>query len=232
MTTAFFYVRSLEIIRTGSYNNHPMPTIEVENLTKIYRVTKKKPGISGAIQAMFKREYSLVNAVQDVSFKIEEGELVGFLGPNGAGKTTTLKMLSGILFPTTGTATVLGFTPWERKNDYRKQFALVMGQKNQLWWDLPAHAAAFAEQPLGRDGDVEVWGGAMRMQRREQPGAARAEDQDVGRDALIGALMAAALCSLPLKGGGSGRGSRAANQSRRKVWDGRRMSGPPPQPSP
>jgi ABC-2 type transport system ATP-binding protein len=125
-----------------------MPTIEVENLTKIYRVTKKKPGISGAIQAMFKREYSLVNAVQDVSFKIEEGELVGFLGPNGAGKTTTLKMLSGILFPTTGTAKVLGFTPWERKNDYRKQFALVMGQKNQLWWDLPAQESLYLNKEI------------------------------------------------------------------------------------
>ena len=125
-----------------------MSTIEVENLTKVYRVNKKKPGIGGAIEAMFKREYTEVRAVNDVSFKIEEGELVGFLGPNGAGKTTTLKMLSGILYPTSGTAKVLGFTPWERKNEYRRQFALVMGQKNQLWWDLPAQESLYLNKEI------------------------------------------------------------------------------------
>jgi ABC-2 type transport system ATP-binding protein len=125
-----------------------MPTIEVENLTKVYRVNKKKPGIGGAIEAMFKRQYTEVRAVNDVSFKIEEGELVGFLGPNGAGKTTTLKMLSGILYPTSGTAKVLGFTPWERKNEYRRQFALVMGQKNQLWWDLPAQESLYLNKEI------------------------------------------------------------------------------------
>jgi ABC-2 type transport system ATP-binding protein len=125
-----------------------MSTIEVENLTKVYRVNKKKPGIGGDIEAMFKREYTEVRAVNDVSFKIEEGELVGFLGPNGAGKTTTLKMLSGILYPTSGTAKVLEFTPWERKNEYRRQFALVMGQKNQLWWDLPAQESLYLNKEI------------------------------------------------------------------------------------
>src|ERR1700677_2232925 len=125
-----------------------MSMIEVENLTKVYRVNKKKPGIGGAIEAMFKRENTEVRAVNDVSFKIEEGELVGFLGPNGAGKTTTLKMLSGILYPTSGTARVLGFTPWERKNEYRRQFALVMGQKNQLWWDLPAQESLYLNKEI------------------------------------------------------------------------------------
>jgi len=115
-----------------------MPVLEASHLTKIYKTSKKKPGLTGAIQGLFSRETTEVRAVDDVSFSIEEGELVGFLGPNGAGKTTTLKMLSGILFPTSGTAQVLGFTPWERKNEYRRQFSLVMGQKNQLWWDLPA----------------------------------------------------------------------------------------------
>jgi len=115
-----------------------MPVIEASHLTKIYKTAKKKPGLSGAIKGLFSREVTEVRAVDDVSFSIEEGELVGFLGPNGAGKTTTLKMLSGILYPTSGTAQVLGFTPWERKNEYRRQFSLVMGQKNQLWWDLPA----------------------------------------------------------------------------------------------
>ncbi len=92
----------------------------------------------GALRALFHRRYEDVTAVRDVSFRIAEGEFVGFLGPNGAGKTTTLKMLSGLLYPTAGDARVLGYTPWERADGYRRQFALLLGQKNQLWWDLPA----------------------------------------------------------------------------------------------
>jgi ABC-2 type transport system ATP-binding protein len=115
-----------------------MPAIEVANLTKVYRTFKKEPGLGGAIKGLFHRQYKQTIAVNDVSFRIEPGELVGFLGPNGAGKTTTLKMLAGLLYPTSGTAKVLGHTPWERHNDYRRQFALLLGQKNQLWWDLPA----------------------------------------------------------------------------------------------
>ncbi len=115
-----------------------MPAIEVKGLTKAFRTYKKQPGFSGAIKGLFRRQYEQTFAVNDVSFKIEPGELVGFLGPNGAGKTTTLKMLAGLLYPTGGTAQVLGHTPWERHDDYRRQFALVLGQKNQLWWDLPA----------------------------------------------------------------------------------------------
>ena len=90
------------------------------------------------MRGLFRREYEQVVAANDVSFTVNEGELVGFLGPNGAGKTTTLKMLAGLLYPTSGTAKVLGYTPWERKDGYRRQFALLLGQKNQLWWDLPA----------------------------------------------------------------------------------------------
>jgi ABC-2 type transport system ATP-binding protein len=115
-----------------------MPVIEVSNLTKAFRTYKKQPGFSGAVRGLFHRQYEQTLAVNDVSFKIEPGELVGFLGPNGAGKTTTLKMLAGLLYPTSGTARVLGYTPWERADGYRRQFALVLGQKNQLWWDLPA----------------------------------------------------------------------------------------------
>ncbi len=126
----------------------PMPIIEVENLSKIYRTQKRLPGLGGAFKGLFNREYTEVRAVDGVSFNIEEGELVGFLGPNGAGKTTTLKMLSGILFPTSGTAKVMGFTPWERKNEYRRQFALVMGQKNQLWWDLPAQESLYLNKEI------------------------------------------------------------------------------------
>jgi ABC-2 type transport system ATP-binding protein len=115
-----------------------MPAIEVSHLTKAFRTYKKQPGFGGAITGLFKRTYEQTLAVQDVSFSIEPGELVGFLGPNGAGKTTTLKMLSGLLYPTSGTARVLGYIPWERQDGYRRQFALLLGQKNQLWWDLPA----------------------------------------------------------------------------------------------
>jgi ABC-2 type transport system ATP-binding protein len=115
-----------------------MSVIEVSGLTKTFRTYKKEPGLRGAVRGLFRRRYETFTAVQDVSFRIEEGELVGFLGPNGAGKTTTLKMLSGLLYPAGGAATVLGFTPWERADGYRRQFALLLGQKNQLWWDLPA----------------------------------------------------------------------------------------------
>src|SRR5438477_2154396 len=115
-----------------------MPIIEADGLSKTYRVYQKKEGFFGAVRGLFHREYKEVRAVDNVSFAIEPGEIVGFLGPNGAGKTTTLKMLSGLIYPTAGTAQVLGFTPWERADAFRRQFALVMGQKNQLWWDLPA----------------------------------------------------------------------------------------------
>jgi len=115
-----------------------MPVIEVQKLTKTYRTYQKQPGFLGALKGLVHREYEEVHAARDVSFQVEEGELVGFLGPNGAGKTTTLKMLAGLLYPSSGTASVLGYTPWERHDGYRRQFALLLGQKNQLWWDLPA----------------------------------------------------------------------------------------------
>jgi ABC-2 type transport system ATP-binding protein len=115
-----------------------MPAIEVTGLTKTFRTYKKQPGFSGALKGLFRRKYEQTVAVKDVSFSIQPGELVGFLGPNGAGKTTTLKMLAGLLYPTSGSARVLGYVPWERDDGYRRQFALLLGQKNQLWWDLPA----------------------------------------------------------------------------------------------
>jgi ABC-2 type transport system ATP-binding protein len=115
-----------------------MSVIEVNGLSKAFRTYKKQPGFMGAVKGLFHRQYEQTVAVDNVSFRIEPGELVGFLGPNGAGKTTTLKMLAGLLFPTGGNANVLGYTPWERADGYRRQFALVLGQKNQLWWDLPA----------------------------------------------------------------------------------------------
>src|SRR6476660_5216742 len=115
-----------------------MPAIEVSGLTKAFRTYKKQPGFRGAVKGLLRRQYEQTFAVKDVSFKVEPGELVGFLGPNGAGKTTTLKMLAGLLYPTGGSAKVLGYVPWDRADGYRRQFALLLGQKNQLWWDLPA----------------------------------------------------------------------------------------------
>jgi ABC-2 type transport system ATP-binding protein len=115
-----------------------MPAIDVIGLSKTFRTYKKQPGFRGAVRGLFRRQYEQTFAVKDVSFQIEPGELVGFLGPNGAGKTTTLKMLAGLLYPTSGSARVLGYVPWERDDGYRRQFALLLGQKNQLWWDLPA----------------------------------------------------------------------------------------------
>jgi ABC-2 type transport system ATP-binding protein len=120
-----------------------MPIIEARGLSKTYRVFQKKEGFFGAVRGLFRREYKEVKAVDGVDFTIEPGEMVAFLGPNGAGKTTTLKMLSGLIYPTSGTARVLDFVPWDRLDAFRRQFALVMGQKNQLWWDLPA-ADSFA----------------------------------------------------------------------------------------
>ncbi len=112
--------------------------IEVDGLSRTFRSYRKEPGLKGAVRGLFSRKYETVTAVSGVRFTVEEGEFVGFLGPNGAGKTTTLKMLSGLLHPTSGTARVLGYLPWRREDGYRRQFALLLGQKNQLWWDLPA----------------------------------------------------------------------------------------------
>lgn len=115
-----------------------MQTIQVSHLSKHFRIYKKAPGLVGSFRSFFKRDYELSKAVDDISFTIEQGELVGFIGPNGAGKTTTLKCLSGLIYPSGGTVNVLGYTPFEREHSFLKQIALVMGQKNQLWWDLPA----------------------------------------------------------------------------------------------
>ncbi|MCL4359877.1 ATP-binding cassette domain-containing protein [Patescibacteria group bacterium] len=112
--------------------------ISLAHLKKYYQVHRKEPGFLGSVRSLVARQYETVQAVNDISFTIGEGELVGFIGPNGAGKTTTLKCLSGLLYPTSGAVRVLGYTPYERKNAYLRQIALVMGQKNQLWWDLPA----------------------------------------------------------------------------------------------
>ncbi|NDF17270.1 MAG: ATP-binding cassette domain-containing protein, partial [Verrucomicrobia bacterium] len=114
------------------------PVIQARGLRRIYRIQEKEPGFLGALRGLFSRRHREVAAVDGIDLEIGAGELVGFLGPNGAGKTTTLKMLSGLLHPSSGSARVLGFTPWERETDFRRQISLLLGQKNQLAWDLPA----------------------------------------------------------------------------------------------
>ncbi|MEM6255366.1 MAG: ATP-binding cassette domain-containing protein [Cyanobacteria bacterium P01_D01_bin.156] len=114
-----------------------MPAIEVKHLTKVYPVAIKQPGLAGTLRHFFQREYRQVKAVSDVSFSIQPGEVVGFLGPNGAGKTTTLKMLTGLIYPSSGQITVAGRTPFQRQRSFLEQITLVMGQKQQLIWDLP-----------------------------------------------------------------------------------------------
>lgn len=115
-----------------------MQTVSVSHLSKYFKVFKKSPGLAATFRSIFSRPTEIVRAVNDISFNIEQGELVGFIGPNGAGKTTTLKCLSGLLYPSTGVVRILGFDPFSRKSAYLKEISLVMGQKNQLWWDLPA----------------------------------------------------------------------------------------------
>ena len=112
--------------------------IIVESLVKNFEVTEKRPGLRGSLQSLYNPKKIIVKALRGINFHIKQGELVGFIGPNGAGKTTTLKILSGLLYPTSGFVQVLSYDPWDRKADYLKQISLVMGQKNQLWWDLPA----------------------------------------------------------------------------------------------
>lgn len=115
-----------------------MSIISVNDLTRQFKIYKKQPGIIGSMSSLFNRQYYDTTAVDHISFSIEEGELIGFIGPNGAGKTTTLKMLSGLLYPTSGHVNVLGHVPFKREPAFLKKIALVMGQKNQLWWDVPA----------------------------------------------------------------------------------------------
>ena len=131
------------------------PAIVTRGLRKVYRVFRKEPGLTGAIRGLFHRRYHEAVAVDGVNLEIGHGELVGFLGPNGAGKTTTLKMLSGLLHPSGGTARVLGHVPWERDVVFRRQISLLLGQKNQLLWDLPARESFQLNRAIyGIDRDV------------------------------------------------------------------------------
>ena len=127
-----------------------MAIIEIDSLAKSYRVYQKQEGLLASVTGLFRRAYREVVAVDGIDLRVESGEFVAFLGPNGAGKTTTLKLLSGVINPTAGTARVMGHVPWRRENAYRRRFALVMGQKNQLWWDLPAQESFRLHQQIYR----------------------------------------------------------------------------------
>ncbi len=127
-----------------------MATIEIEKLSKSYVVYQKPEGLRASLRGLVRREYRQVEAVREIDLTVEQGEFVAFLGPNGAGKTTTLKLLSGVITPSGGGARVMGFVPWKRENAYRRRFALVMGQKNQLWWDLPAQESFRLHQQIYR----------------------------------------------------------------------------------
>ncbi|MBK8420572.1 ATP-binding cassette domain-containing protein [Candidatus Villigracilis saccharophilus] len=133
----------------------PLNTITVEQLSKNYQVPEREAGFSAAVRSFFKRKYKDVKAVQHVNFTIAQGEIVGFLGPNGAGKTTTLKMLSGLLHPSGGKASVLGFIPWELNPNYLRSMTLVMGQRNRLSWDIPAADSFLLNQAIYRIPDDE-----------------------------------------------------------------------------
>lgn len=136
-------------------NDPARSKILVERLSKTYQVAEREGGFSAAMRSFFKRTFRDVKAVQEVSFQIGAGEIVGFLGPNGAGKTTTLKMLSGLLHPTGGRAQVLGFTPWERRSGYLRAMTLVMGQRNRLAWDVPAADSFLLNQAIYHIPDEE-----------------------------------------------------------------------------
>ena len=142
-------------MHNSAANPHPTPpaaapVIAVSGLAKEYRVYEKPEGLLASVRGLFHRTSRVVEALRGVDLEVGRGEFVALLGPNGAGKTTFLKLLSGIITPTRGTARVLGHVPWERADDFRRRFALVMGQRNQLWWDLPAAESFRLHQEIYR----------------------------------------------------------------------------------
>ena len=112
--------------------------IEIKDLSKSFKIFKRKPGLKGALESFFKRNYFTFTAIKNINLNINKGEIIGILGENGAGKTTLIKLMVGLLHPTTGTININGYNPWKRNHNYLKKVSVVMGQKNQLWWDIPA----------------------------------------------------------------------------------------------
>ena len=122
--------------------------IQVNELSKHFKMFKREAGLSGAFRSFFNRKYETFHALKDISVRIEDGEILGILGENGAGKTTLIKLLVGLLHPSSGEVSINGFTPWNRKSDFLKQISVVMGQKNQLWWDIPASESFLLNQKI------------------------------------------------------------------------------------
>ena len=122
--------------------------IQVNELSKHFKMFKREAGLSGAFHSFFNRKYEIFHALKDISVQIEDGEILGILGENGAGKTTLIKLLVGLLHPSSGEVSINGFTPWNRKSDFLKQISVVMGQKNQLWWDIPASESFLLNQKI------------------------------------------------------------------------------------
>ena len=161
-----------------------MPIIEIEKLTKTYRVYQKQEGLAASVRGLFHRHYRHVEAVRGIDLHVDQGEFVAFLGPNGAGKTTTLKLLSGVINPTAGTAQVMGHVPWKRQNAYRRRFALVMGQKNQLWWDLPAAESFRLHQQI-----YQIEPDRFEQRRDELVAFVEKRSAPLGRDSQMALLL-------------------------------------------
>jgi len=123
-------------------------SIQVNNLSKEFKIFKREAGLKGAVKSFFNRKYEIFQALKSVSLEVNEGEIIGILGENGAGKTTLIKTLVGLLHPTNGTVSINDFSPWDRKNDFLKTVSIVMGQKNQLWWDIPAGESFLLNQKI------------------------------------------------------------------------------------
>jgi ABC-2 type transport system ATP-binding protein len=123
-------------------------SIEVKQLTKYFKSFQREAGLKGAFRSFFNRKYENFYALKDVDLHVEKGEILGILGENGAGKTTLIKLLVGLLHPSSGMVNINGFVPWERKNEFLKQISIVMGQKNQLWWDIPASESFLLNQRI------------------------------------------------------------------------------------
>jgi ABC-2 type transport system ATP-binding protein len=124
------------------------PVITLDSLMKVYRIHEREAGFAASVKSLFRRQYREVEAVKGISFSVCSGEVVGFLGPNGAGKTTTLKMLSGLLYPTSGEAIVAGHVPWKREPDYLRRMSYVLGNRSQLMWDIPAMDSFLVNQAV------------------------------------------------------------------------------------
>ena len=132
-----------------------MSFIQVNNLSKHFKIFKREAGLKGALQSFFNRQYENIYAVKDCSLSIEKGEIIGILGENGAGKTTLIKMMVGLLHPSSGSIAIDGQDPWERKNIFLKNISIVMGQKNQLWWDIPASESFLLNKSIYNIPDIE-----------------------------------------------------------------------------